>query len=157
LFWRQFDAIHFVSFYALGYCAIAVGFRVPQGSGSWIIRPALAVLSPLVALAFVTTAYFCPVCSNPPGYPTWCEVGISGIPFPSRYFPTDLSFIGGPTTMTDSCGEWTAQPYWYVEFNAATFGNLLVGFSGLPLLLSLAKFRHKRSSPADKRSRTDEK
>ena len=148
-FWNQYEAIHFVSFYMLGYCAIAIGSRFwpSKGGGVWIIRPILALVPPLLALAFVSTAYFCPVCSNPT-YPVGCEIGVSGVPFPSRHFPINLSYIGPPTQSTDSCGEWSNEPYGYVELNTATLGNFLLGLGVLPLLSWLARFSHKRPKMA---------
>src|SRR5262245_33593945 len=116
-FWTQFETIHFLSLYLVGFCAMPIGFILAAlTSDDWLImRPILALVPPLVALALVSTTYFCPVCSNAPGLPDWCEVGVTGVPFPSRYFPADDPDIGPPTEWNHSCGEWTNKPYRHIE------------------------------------------
>lgn len=160
-FWLRLEAHHFVLFYVLGYLAMVVGFRFGRASfgASWYVRPLAALLPPLAGLVFVTTTYVCPVCSAGPDSENWCEVAISGIPFPSRSFPIDLHYWGPPTRESDACGEWTNKPRGFVQVNVATVANFLVGLAAFPSMLAWVSLKRKRPNnplqpTAEKRGRS---
>jgi len=106
-------------------------------SFAWrISAPVLGVVSAFVGLVFASSYYYCPVCQTPPEFPAWCEVGVSGLPIPSRYRIYDVSEIGPETEYTDSCDEWTEKRS-NVQLNTATAANFFIGAVASPLILAL--------------------
>jgi hypothetical protein len=69
------------------------------------------------------------------------------MPFPSRFFGIDLADVGPRTRMTDLCGEWSYDKYGYVELNAATVGNVLVGILSLPFIVAYASLKLRPNPP----------
>jgi hypothetical protein len=142
-FWRvqmiQASFAQLVSLWAVGYVAAKVTFRLTGCNlGRWNAAvPVVGILSVFVGFILVDTYYYCPVCRIPPGIPAWCEVGIAGVPIPSRLFIYDWPDVGPRTEWSDSCGEFSEPPAGRVQLNPATVANFVIGIVALPLILAL--------------------
>lgn len=133
------DLAQLLLLWAPGCLATIIVFQI-CGLRSWgwrIPAPFIGIASTFVGLVLVSSYYYCPICQLPPDFPAWCEVGVSGMPIPSRYFVYDVSEIGPETEYTDSCDEWTEKRS-NVHLNMATAANFFIGVVASPLILALA-------------------